>query len=31
MTEKNTGNDETYKVFDKDARLKCKNISPTKF
>lgn len=26
-----TGNDESYKVFDKDARLKCENVSPTTF
>lgn len=26
-----TGNDESYMVFDKDARLKCKNVSPTVF
>lgn len=26
-----TGNDEGYMVFDKDARLKCKNVSPTTF
>lgn len=26
-----TGNDESYMVFDKDAILKCKNVSPTTF